>query len=253
MKKSITITTLTLLILILVVTMVACNPDTPGNNNDGNGGNNAPCTHADANYDEKCDTCGVNVDVVRTIANAEEWDNAIALNKSNNYMLKTTLVFSGNYSPAGSDTVITFDGVTKKWETKYFDFGENGEKEYTEKDDHMSITTKVDNKYYHYYKSDPVERWSEVDQEYYDNFIQNITCAVFGFFEQFTFNATTGQYEAETIVDSDDITYTNVKVAFVNGVMTGLSWCQTGAAEPIVVEITHGGVETIEYPEIVIN
>ena len=283
MKKFIAIF---VVILMLTVCLVACNPETP-DNNDGNGGGNTttPCTHAydydcdttcnncgeertatadhaDANYDAKCDNCGADMDVVRTIANVEEWNSAIAFSKSSNYCIKWTDFYSADssaiasaVSPDGREIIITFDGEVKKWENKPFILLDNGEKEYIAGYDEVYIDVKIGDKYYEYYKFASLEeRWSEIDQEQYDTLTYDSWVgAVLDLFDEFTFNASTGQYEADTIVDNFGDEYYNVKIAFVNGVITGFSICIEEDSEPLVVEITHGGVEAIEYPEIVLD
>ena len=220
------------------------------------------CIHLDANYDAKCDNCGADMDVVRTIANVEEWNSAIAFSKSSNYCIKWTDFYSADssaiasaVSPDGREIIITFDGEVKKWENKPVILLDNGEKEYIAGYDEVYIDVKVGDKYYEYYKFASLEgRWSEIDQEGYDNLTYDSWMgAVLDLFDEFTFNATTDQYEAATIVDSYGDEYYNVKIAFVNGVITGFSICIEEDSEPLVVEITHGGVDTIEYPEIVLE
>lgn len=251
MKKSITIIAFTLLILTLVVTMVACNPETPETPE--NPDNNAPCTHADANYDAKCDTCGTDVDVVRTIADAEAWNNAILFNTTNNYIVRWDTVYPEGEEATfdGYEYVVQFDGVTRKVEVLYFIFDENGKKEYVHEYEGVDLTnsvivTKVDNKYYEYMEYNGESRWAETDQEYYDMFMgECITSFAYDMFGQFTFNETTGQYEY-----TEDGVY--VKMAFINGAITEYSICFDDE-QPLVAEIKYGSVQTIVYPEIVIE
>ena len=249
MKKSITFIALTLLILTLVVTMVACNPETPETPETPD--NNAPCTHADANYDAKCDTCGADVEVVRTIADAEAWNNAVMFNTTNNYIVRWDTVYPESEEATfdGYEYIVQFDGVTRKVEYIYFIFDENGKKEYVHEYEGvglggMTIVTKVDNKYYEYQEYDGESMWSETDQEYYDSFMSEcITSYAYHMFDQFTFNETTGQYE----FTEDGV---SIKVAFINGVMTEYSICFDDDEQPYVVEIKYGSVQTITYPEI---
>ena len=232
MKKIIAIL---VMVLMLTVCLVACN-ETPENN--------APCTHADANYDAKCDSCGADMDVVRTIADAEAWNNAIMFNNSDNYIVRWDTVFpesEGIFD--GYEYIVRFDGVTRKVEVKYFALDDNGKKEYIHEYEGMSlggiiIVTKVDNKYYEYLEYDGESMWSETDQEYYDGFMgECITSWVYDMFDQFAFNETTGQYEYTE--DGE-----HVKIAFINGVMTEYSICFDDE-QPYVVEIEYGTVQTI--------
>lgn len=242
MKKSIAII---LAIFLIAVCLVACNPETPETPD-----NNAPCTHADTNYDAKCDTCGADVDVVRTIADAEAWNNAILFNTTNNYIVRWDTVYPEGDEATfdGYEYIVQFDGVTRKVEVLYFIFDENGKKEYVHEYEGVDLTnsiivTKVDNKYYEYYEYNGESKWAETDQEYYDMFMSEcITSYAYDMFDQFTFNETTGQYEY-----TEDGVY--VKMAFINGAITEYS-LRFDDEQPYVAEIKYGTVQTIVYPEI---
>ena len=245
-----------ILILVLVLTLslalVACDDNTPETPETPD--NNAPCTHADANYDAKCDSCGADVDVVRTIADAEAWNNAVMFNTTNNYSVKWATVYPEGDEATfdGYDYIFQFDGVTRKVEVLYFIFDENGKKEYVHEYEGVDLTnsvivTKVENKYYEYQEYNGESKWAETDQEYYDSFMSecSVTSYAYGMFDQFTFNETTGQYE----FTEDGV---SIKVAFINGVITECILCFDDL-QPWVAEIKYGSVQTITYPEIVIE